>query len=274
LPTDKSQLAGLGPIREPILDDRLKKEREFVSITVHELKAPLSITKWSLEVLKSGRTGELNHGQRELIDQVERGNERLLVLVRDLLNLAKLQEGKFSIDKKPTDISRIVGDVVTGFGPEAEKRKLSLVWQKPKNPLPKAAADASRIAQVITNLVSNALKYTPEKGKVIVNFSRVSAAQIKSISCRSAAGRLVNTDNKKGYLVFSVKDNGMGISAEDQKNLFSKFFRSQKVLGTSTEGTGLGLYITKTIVDLHGGDIWFTSAAGQGSTFYFSLPIS
>ncbi|MAF14168.1 MAG: hypothetical protein CMI53_04745 [Parcubacteria group bacterium] len=255
-------------------EDILKKEREFVSITVHELKAPLGLSKWSLEMLKGGKSGNLTEKQLGLIDQVYRGNERLLVLVRDLLNLSKLQEGKFEIKPERIQLSKDIFQVVDGFHIEAKRKNINLQLVKPKNKLPKVIADRNRIAQVATNLISNAIKYTPANGKVIVSLKKISGKKLEDMSDDNTTVNINHTDNKKGYLVFSVKDSGIGISDKDQKKLFSRFFRSEKVLESETEGTGLGLYITKSIINLHKGDIWFKSKLGHGSEFYFSLPIA
>ncbi|RJR31309.1 PAS domain-containing protein [Candidatus Parcubacteria bacterium] len=251
-------------------EDEIKREREFVAITVHELKSPLGITKWSLEMLQSENPGKLNKEQKELISQIYRGNERLLVLVRDLLNLSKLQEGKFEIEPAAIHLETIVGDIVKGFKITAKKKQVTLEWKQPK--LPKVYADPSRIGQVITNLISNAVKYTGKNGTIEVKTEKKSSSELKSLIGQSMI-KPNFVKNFKGYIVFSVKDNGIGINPMDQKKLFSKFFRSNDVLKSKTEGTGLGLYITKSIVNLHKGDIWFTSKIKNGSTFYFSLPV-
>jgi len=135
-------------------------------------------------------------------------------------------------------------------------------------------ADPNRVAQVVTNLVSNAIKYTPEQGKVFLSLKKYTGPALKKIDKSLSTADITHTENKKGYLVLAVKDTGIGISEEDQKKLFTRFFRSKKVLKTEAEGTGLGLYITKSIINLHGGDIWFTSQLGKGSVFYFSLPLA
>jgi len=254
--------------------NQLQKEREFVNITVHELKAPLGMAKWSLELLKGGKVGGLNTDQLELVNQVYRGNERLLILVRDLLDLAKLQEGRFDVEPKAVDLKSVVDDSVTAFRSQAEKKKIILQLPTLKGTWPTVTGDPNRIAQVLTNLLSNAIKYTPEGGSVRIMAEQVSGSQLKKIGQTTATAEIKNFDNKNGYLIFSVSDSGIGISEADQKKLFSRFFRSKNVLQSKTEGTGLGLYITKTIVNLHHGDIWFTSQVGKGSTFYFSLPIA
>lgn len=276
LPTAKQkvELVKINKAEEIEALETLKKEREFVSITVHELKAPLGITKWSLEMLQSLKPGKLNDNQLELISQVYKGNERLLVLVRDLLNLSKLQEGKFEINLKKISLISVVTDVVKSFNVQAAKKKLKLIWDKSQYQFPKVSADTIRIAQVVTNLVSNAVKYTSGKGQIEIKLEKKTGQQLKNLSKQSKTINIQYTDNHSGYLIFSVKDTGMGISVKDQTKLFTRFFRSTQVLKSETEGTGLGLYITKSIINLHQGDIWFTSKLGKGSTFYFSLPIS
>ncbi len=275
LPTrsKKSEIKLSSEQPEKGVNDLLRKEREFVSVTVHELKAPLGITKWSLEMLRGGKPGKINKNQLELIDQIYRGNERLLILVRDLLDLAKLQEGKFDVKPSAIKLETVIKDVATGFKVEAEKKKLRLAIPKFNGQLPKISGDPNRVAQVITNLVSNAVKYTPERGKIIIEIKNLSGPRLRRLGKKIATANILNTNNKKGYLVLAVKDTGMGISKEEQKKLFTRFFRGKSVLKSKAEGTGLGLYITKTIVELHKGDIWFTSQPGKGSTFYFSLPI-
>lgn len=255
-------------------EDILKKEREFVSVTVHELKAPLGITKWSLEALKSSRPGKLNDEQLELINQIYRGNERLLVLVRDLLDLAKLQEGKFDVKPQPIQLETIIKDVVVGFKIEAQRKNIKIELPLFKELLPKVIGDQNRIAQVITNLISNAVKYTPENGRVTIKVRKLSGRNIKELYQKLGTVMIQHPDNKNGYLVVSVADTGRGISKEEQKKLFTRFFRGRKILESKTEGTGLGLYITKTIIELHQGDIWFESTVGKGSTFYFSIPLA
>ena len=148
------------------------------------------------------------------------------------------------------------------------------MYAKQKNNFLRVSADPSRVSQVVTNLISNAIKYTKENCTVTVALTKAIAKKLEALNDENVTINIGNSDNKKGYLVFSVKDTGIGISAKDQKKLFTRFFRSEKVLASETEGTGLGLYITKSIVNLHKGDIWFTSKLGQGSTFYFSLPMA
>ena len=261
---------------EPISDPEniLKKEREFVSITVHELKAPLGMAKWSLEMLADQKVGKLNNDQKELIEQLQRGNERLLVLVRDLLDLAKLQEGQFTVEPKPMKLELVIKDAFAGFALQAKQKKLRLETTYRVKPIPKIIGDPIRIAQAVTNLISNGVKYTPNGGAMTVEISKMNSAQLRPIDRELPPANLVNTGNEKGYVVVAVKDTGIGIPAAEQEKMFTRFFRSKNVLQSKAEGTGLGLYITKSIVNLHRGDVWFMSLEGQGSTFFISLPIT
>jgi len=255
-------------------ENLLKKEREFVSITIHELKAPLGATKWSLEMLRGGKSGKLNNDQLELVDQIYRGNERLLVLVRDLLDLAKLQAGEFDVNSQPLELKVILNDVVTAFKAEAQRKKIAVNLPAAEKLALKITGDSNRITQVITNLVSNAVKYTPVSGQVTIGVKKVTSEELKKIATQTRTANIRHLASRKGYLILSVKDTGVGISDEEQKKLFTRFFRGKNVLKSKTEGTGLGLYITKTIVNLHQGDIWFTSKLGKGSIFYISLPLA
>jgi len=224
-------------------------------------------------MLKSQKPGRLNKNQLELIDQIYHGNERLLVLVRDLLNLAKLQEGQFEVNIKPLNLDPVLAEVVSSFNSSIKVKKINLKIFKQIKPLPLVLADESRIAQVLTNLLSNAIKYTPAGGKIDIQVSQKSGNELKPIFQKLNYGKIYHTKNNKGYLVFCVADTGVGISVQDQQKLFTRFFRSKKILASQVEGTGLGLYISKSIINLHQGDIWFTSEFGQGSNFYFSLPL-
>ena len=252
--------------------ERIRHEREFVSITIHELNGPLSINRWSLEMLRRQAIGKLNAEQSRLVDQLYRNNERQLVLVRDLLNLAKLQQGRFSINPQPLPLPALVRDVLEGFRSAAAAKRLRLRWNGASR-LPAVRADAGRLAQVLTNLVSNAVKYTPPGGRVTVSARRQSGRALRELAARAAV-TLSHAEAPRGYVVFTVRDTGIGIPAHQVRKLFTVFFRSQEVLKSTIAGTGLGLYIAKAIVELHQGDIWCERLAGRGSAFRFSLPVA
>ncbi|MDO8559958.1 MAG: ATP-binding protein [bacterium] len=251
--------------------ERIRREREFVSITVHELNGPLSVNRWSLEMLKRESIGKLNAEQRRLVDQIYRNNERQLVLVKDMLNLAKLQQGRFSINPQPTNLAVTLRDVLDSFRTAAHIKHIAVRWAGVRR-LPSVPADAGRIAQVFTNLISNAIKYTPPHGRVTVRARTVSGTQLRQLTGK--LGVAVRHTESPQYLVFSVQDSGIGIPSNQRRKLFTMFFRSQEVLKRKIEGTGLGLYIARAIVELHRGDIWFESQPSRGSVFSFSVPVA
>ncbi len=254
------------------MEARLRREREFVTITVHELNAPLGVSKWSLELLRREIIGSLNVEQRRLLDQVYRHNERLLTLVRDLLNLSKLEEGKFTVTPQATDAAAVVRDVGRSFQPAANARSLTLRLP-PRRGLPRALADPARLRQVVTNLLSNAVKYTPAGGRITLALRTYSLAAFQRY-LRQRQIAAAHVDAPRGYVVVSVTDTGIGIAPAQLGNVFTKFFRTRAALKLRVEGTGLGLYIARAIVELHQGDIWCQSVPGKGSTFSFSLPVA
>lgn len=250
--------------------DRLRREREFVFVTVHELSGPLSVNRWSLEILRRERVGRLNAAQRRLVDQIQRNNDRQLVLVKGLLDVAKLQQGRFSINPQPVILAVALGDVVDSFRAVARVKHITLRWVGPRR-LPQVVADAARIGRVFANLISNAIKYTPARGRVTVRAVTVSATRLRALAVKR--GLAIRQTEAARYLVFSVQDTGIGIPSEQRRKLFTMFFRAEEVLQRKIEGTGLGLYIARAIVELHHGDIWFESRQNGGSTFSFSLPL-
>ncbi|MDQ7814666.1 MAG: PAS domain S-box protein [Patescibacteria group bacterium] len=227
--------------------DRMKTE--FVSIASHQLRSPLSGIKWLIELVLND-TGELKPEQREYLEQIDVSNERMIQLVEDLLDVSRIETGrKFTIEKKDFDVVPVISGLLQ------EMTNLSLqkhVTTSTASDFPQSIllnADQEKIREVFKNLVSNAIKYTSQEGHVTIDHTR-SAEEV----------------------VFSVKDDGIGIPKDQQKKIFEKFFRASNVGRVEAEGTGLGLYIAKAIVEGHGGRIWFESQEGRGTTFSFSLP--
>jgi len=246
---------------------------DFVSIVVHELKAPLNLTKWNIDLLINKDVGKITAKQKKLLEQINRGNERLLRLITDLLDLSKLQESEFDVHLKSIELSLVISDVIDVFAIQAGSKQIKIKRTGLTDVCPIVMGDDVRLAQVLVNLISNAIKYTPAGGSITVDISRLKGSVLKKLDKDIKTLRISHTDNEPGYLVVAIKDSGRGISLVDQKKLFTRFFRSDDVIDSEIEGTGLGLYITQTIVGMHGGDIWFKSDPGKGSTFYFSLPI-
>ena len=228
-----------------------RMKTEFVSLAAHQLRTPLSAIKWTLRMLLDGDLGKITEEQREFIEKTYSSNERMIHLINDLLNVARIEEGKYL--NKPTlaSIESVIQFVVDLYKEEMEKRKLTLEFKKPKEKLPKVILDVEKMRLGIQNFLDNAIRYTRPGGKVTI-----------SISC-----------GKKEVEV-AIRDTGVGIPEDQKARVFSKFFRGTNVIRMETEGTGLGLFITKNIIETHGGRVWFESKENEGTTFYFVLPLS
>jgi signal transduction histidine kinase len=225
--------------------DRLKDE--FVSLVSHELRTPLTSIRGYVELLLEEK-GQLDDDQRRFLEIVNRNSERLLALVADLLFLAQIDAGKPAIEFGKVDLNRIAEECVEASSPVADSKAIDLSLQARR--LPRIEGDPARLAQVLDNLVSNALKFTPSGGTVEV--------------------RLRPED---GQAVLEVDDTGLGVPEEEQERLFERFFRSSSAMESAIPGTGLGLTITKAIVERHGGTIEVESAPNAGTTVRVRLPL-
>jgi signal transduction histidine kinase len=224
--------------------NRLKSE--FVSMVSHELRTPLtSIQGYSDLLLEDKRISE---AQRESLSAVKKNSDRLLGLINDLLDLSRMEAGRLDLHRASLDLARLIPEVASSLRPliETKRQRLRLDLGEA---LPAVWADADRVTQILTNLISNAHKYTLAEGSITV-----------------AARR------DDGFVRVDVSDTGIGLSPEDQAQLFTRFFRAHDRSSQAAGGTGLGLVITRLLVELHGGRITVSSAPGQGSTFSFSLP--
>lgn len=226
--------------------DRLKNE--FVSTVSHELRTPLTSIKGYIDLLLEEEAGKVNQTQREFLRIVKQNNDRLVSLINDLLDVSRIESGRVHLKIKPQNINDILIEVIDTFKTLANQKKQILKFKNLNN-LPDVAADRDRLSQVVTNLISNAIKYTPTGGTIEIEAKR-----------------------KNGMIEVYVTDTGIGISTEDQESLFTKFFRVDTSLTRDVGGTGLGLSICKTIIELHGGKIWVNSMLGKGSAFAFSIP--
>lgn len=218
---------------------------EFVFIASHELKAPVTaisgFVEFAQEEVKAPEA-------KKALSNLDKANQRLLKLVQDLLEVARAEAGRIEIETSPTDITIPTMDVIENLKPLADKKGLKITYSKKK--LPKVLADPGRVSEILTNLVSNAIKYT-ENGAITISHKIKDAMAITSVS-----------------------DTGVGIPKEDFPKIFGKFYRSGQDLVRAQEGTGLGLFIIKQIVERMDGKIWFESTEGRGSTFFFSLPLA
>ncbi len=226
--------------------DRLKDE--FVALVSHELRTPLTSIRGYLELVLDGEAGAVTDEQRQFLGIVERNANRLLDLVGDLLFLAQIEAGKLSLEVGSVDFAAVAAESVETARPLAEEKQITLTLAT--SPVPPLAGDKTRLAQLLDNLVSNAVKFTPEGGRVDV---------------RASASR--------GKAILEVRDTGMGIPAEEQEHVFERFFRTTRATERAIQGTGLGLAISKAIVHAHGGQITLASSDGEGAIFRVTLPI-
>jgi two-component system sensor histidine kinase/response regulator len=225
--------------------DRLKDE--FVALVSHELRTPLTSIRGYLELVLE-EEGALTDEQRQFLGVVERNAHRLLALVGDLLFLAQIEAGKLSLEVGAVDLAAIAADSVETARPLAEEKGITVTLAT--GPLALIAGDRARLAQLLDNLISNGIKFTPAEGRVDVRVR-----------------------GERGHGVIEVRDTGMGIPSDEQEHLFERFFRTAKATEQAIPGTGLGLAISKAIVHAHGGRITFASAEGSGTTFRVSIPI-
>jgi len=232
---------------------------EFVSLVSHELKVPMTAIKGFAKLLAAGRAGEINERQREFLSVIEDNVERMQTLVNDLLDHSQLEAGRMKLELRAVSLAEVVSDVVRVMQREMESRGQQLTVDISAD-LPPVWADKSRLTQVLTNLMSNAYKYTPYDG----------AIQVRAELWREEG----EMGEERPMVLCAVSDTGIGIAPEDQSRVFTSFFRSQHRLSKDVEGTGLGLSIARRIVELQGGRIWVESAVGEGSTFYFTVPVA
>jgi PAS domain S-box-containing protein len=226
--------------------DRLKDD--FISLVSHELRTPLTSIQGYLELLLDGGAGELGSEQARFLAVVDRNSKRLMQLVGDLLFMAQVEAGKLALDLDEVDLSQVIGECLEAARPIADERQLELVAEIQDTP--SMLGDRSRLAQVLDNLVSNALKFTPHSGRVSVR---------------------VSTEGDDALV--EIVDTGVGIPAEEQERLFERFFRSSNATEQAIPGTGLGLTIAKAIVERHEGTITIESAEGAGTTVRVRLPV-
>lgn len=238
-----------------------KAKTEFISLASHQLRTPLSAVNWYAEMLLAGDVGRLNKEQKKYINEMYKGNERMVDLVNALLNVSRLEFGTFMVEPEPTDVVKLAQSVINEQKQQIIEKKLKLS-KKYSNNLPRLNADPRLLRIVFQNLLSNAVKYTPSEGMIKVGVRLVRRGE-----------SVDNLKAKEDSFAIVVSDTGYGIPKGQQGKIFTKFFRADNVREKDTEGTGLDLYIVKAIINLSGGAIWFESEESKGTTFYASLPL-
>ncbi len=222
---------------------------DFVSMAAHELRTPLTAIAGYLYYLDEELKGKITTDQKTYLERITISTKQLQSLVENLLDATRIERGTLSLELKEESWEKIVSGVVETFNDFAKQKSLTLKYDKPLTPLPHVNVDRFRISEVISNLLSNAVNFTPPKGTVTIRVFL-----------------------KENNLVTEISDTGIGIPADSLAHLFTKFYRVSGVLSEGSKGTGLGLFISKAIVELHQGKIWVESSWGKGSSFYFSLP--
>jgi signal transduction histidine kinase len=225
-------------------------KEEFLALTTHDLRSPLTVISGVINFFTSGRLGELTPEQRNMVSMMERNTQSLIELVNDLLDASKLESGTMRLDMSEVGLRPLVEDLRETMLPMAREKEIEIETAVPGE-LPPLRADRAKLRRVLVNLVSNALKFTPRGGRVEI-----------SATLDGGAAKV------------SVSDTGVGIPPEDIERLFDKYEQARSRATRSEKGTGLGLYITRQLVELHGGRIEARSEVGRGSTFSFTIPVA
>ncbi|HEY4499875.1 MAG TPA: ATP-binding protein [Candidatus Paceibacterota bacterium] len=227
--------------------DRAKTE--FVSLASHQLRTPLSTIGWCVETLLSGDVGKITKQQKDYLEEIHFAKERMSDLVEALLNVSRLELGTFMIEPELIDLAALSRSVLQELQPEIAKKQIQIQEHYAED-AKKLSADPNLMRMIFQNLLTNAVRYTREHGAIKVRIHRREAA-----------------------VLIEIQDNGLGIPANQQSRVFTKLFRADNARTIATDGTGLGLYIVKSILDSSGGKIWFASKENIGTTFYVALPI-
>jgi signal transduction histidine kinase len=223
---------------------------EFISMASHQLRTPLTSIKGYISMLIEGDVGKVSPQQKHLLSEAFMSSERMVRLISDFLNVSRLQTGKFIIEKQPTDLAKVVAQEIDALQSNAEARNLKLRFIKPRS-FPMLEVDEGKMRQVIMNFADNAVYYSKEKGTITIS---------------------LKVDGPR--VVYTVKDQGIGVPDEEKDRLFNKFFRATNARKQRPDGTGVGLFLAKKVIDAHDGQIIFESTFGKGSTFGFSLPLA
>ena len=237
----------LRDITKEVEADRAKSE--FVSTVSHELRTPMTAIKGYTDLLHAGAAGKINAEQQRFLSIIKNNTERLTALINDLLDISRIETGRVRFEPKPLQIGEVIADVVNALAAPADEKDLQLTYEVVGG-LPELMGDRNRLNQVLTNLISNAIRYTPEGGEIDIRAYLV-----------------------EGAVRIDVSDTGIGIPQEELGRIFERFYRADHPLVQETRGTGLGLSIVKMFVEMHGGRIWVESVPNEGSTFTFILPV-
>ena len=238
-----------------------KAKSEFIAIASHQLKTPTTIVNLYTEMLLNNPAGIDALKQKEYIAEIRGANQRMIDIVSALLNVSRIEMGIFSVDPTPVDVVVILKNIVKES--QANVKEKNLILQEKYHQLEHMIPiDALLFNMVFSNLFSNSIKYTPLNGTISVKSLKVKKGE-------HINGKII----KENSLLVSISDNGCGIPLNQQDKIFTRFFRSDSARNLHTDGTGLGLYIVKSVLDHMGGQVWFLSKEDEGTTFYFTIPL-
>ncbi len=229
----------------------LRSKSEFITVAAHQMRTPLAGIRWALDGILKGSFGEFSQEQKTILEQTLSAVERITNLVDDLLNVAKIEEGRFGYSMSKQDIVSLIREVLESLTETAQSHSVRLILYPPKDTIPQLLLDREKIAMAFQNIIENGILYNVKNGEV-----RVSIELLKD----------------QPYVQITIQDTGIGMSEKELAKLFTKFFRGEAALKLETEGSGLGLYIARNIILRHGGDIRVKSIEKRGTTFTILLP--
>lgn len=235
------------------LDDARSR---FVAVTTHEMRTPLAGIKWTLNMLNSGELGELSDDAKEFIKKGMDSTDHLIKIVSDLINIDKVDTDSDVIHPESLNLVELISDVTNEFSNQAVSRNIHLTFVKPEWGVPLITADRKKLRVVFENLIDNAIKYTKTGGRVTIMI----------------IGDRLNTAEPQ--LEITVADSGIGINPHDRDKIFHKFYRGAGAIQVEPDGTGVGLYLSRDIIERHRGTIWYESRPNEGTIFHFTLPVS
>ena len=230
-----------------------ENKSHFMGMVAHELKNPMTSVKGYLAILHAQIQGELTTTQNNFVERIQTNIDHIENIMSDLSHISQMETGHLQLDRQPVPLQDVVAEIVRVLELQIQEKGQMVRVDIGMN-LPAVFADPYRLSQILLNLISNAHKYTPHQGQI----------EVMAHTCQNDDGNLM--------VRVMIKDNGLGIRPEEQDKIFKKFFRAEDQEARQSKGTGLGLNITKDLIEGHGGDIWFESEFRQGTTFYFTLP--
>ncbi|MBN2007433.1 MAG: HAMP domain-containing histidine kinase [Anaerolineae bacterium] len=225
---------------------------EFITLVTHELRVPMTSIKGYTDLLIKGLMGPVNEAQINFLNVIRSNVERMSRMVSDLSDINKIAEERLKLSLAAIQLKPILEDITQTYEDNIAQKNLTLTIQLPET-LPNVCADRARLAQILDNLICNAIKYTPEGGCIVVS------------------AKYISEDGD--YVDITVRDNGIGILAAEQNRVFEKFFRASDEETRQTPGNGLALHLSKILTEMQGGHIWFESQRGQGTTFHLRMPL-